>query len=60
MVVANWCMHWKDGIMKLKSQLTDTMDANKTLSSTVAELTRKKSLLTEEPDQGRDGGGNQG
>ena len=34
--------------MKLKSQLTDAMDANKTLSSITAELTREKSLLTEE------------
>ena len=53
-------MHWEEGIVKLKSQLTDTMDANKTLSSIVAKLTRKKSLLMEEPDQGRDGSGNQG
>ena len=34
--------------MKLKSQLTDAMDANKTLSSIVAELTCEKNLLTDE------------
>uniref|UniRef100_A0A2N9I0Y0 Uncharacterized protein n=1 Tax=Fagus sylvatica TaxID=28930 RepID=A0A2N9I0Y0_FAGSY len=39
MVVANRCMHWEEGIVKLKSQLTNAMDANKTLSSTTAELT---------------------
>ena len=48
MVIANRCMHWEDGIVKLKSQLTDTMDANKTSSSTAAELTREKNLLTDE------------
>ncbi len=34
--------------MKLKSQLIDALDTNKTLSSTTAELTREKSLLTDE------------
>jgi predicted nuclease with TOPRIM domain len=48
MVVANRCMQWEEGIEKLKSQLTDAMDANKTLSSFVAELTREKNLLMEE------------
>jgi hypothetical protein len=48
MVVANRCMHWEEGIVKLKSQLTDAMDANKTLSSTATELTREKNLLTDE------------
>ena len=48
MVVANRYMHWEEGIVKLKSQLTDAMDANKTLSSTAAELTHEKSLLTDE------------
>uniref|UniRef100_A0A2N9EMA7 Uncharacterized protein n=1 Tax=Fagus sylvatica TaxID=28930 RepID=A0A2N9EMA7_FAGSY len=48
MVVPNRCMHWEEGIVKLKSQLTDAMDANKTLSSTAAELIREKSLLTDE------------
>uniref|UniRef100_A0A2N9GAB5 Uncharacterized protein n=1 Tax=Fagus sylvatica TaxID=28930 RepID=A0A2N9GAB5_FAGSY len=48
MVIANRCMHWEDGIVKLKSQLTDTMDANKTSSSTTAELTREKNILTDE------------
>ena len=47
MVVANRCMHWEEGIVKLKSQLTDPMDANKTLSSTTTELTREKNLLTD-------------
>jgi chromosome segregation ATPase len=47
MVIDNWCMHWEEGIVKLKSQLTDAMDANKTLSSTTAELTREKNLLTD-------------
>ncbi len=47
-VVANRCMHWEEGIVKLKSQLTNAMDANKTLSSTAAELIREKSLLTDE------------
>ena len=32
--------------MKLKSQLTDAMDANRTLSSTAVELTREKIFLT--------------
>jgi hypothetical protein len=41
-------MHWEEGIVKLKSQLTDAMDANKTLSSTAVELTREKNLLTDE------------
>ena len=48
MVVANRCMHWEEGIVKLKSQLMDTMDANKALSSTVVELTCEKNLLTNE------------
>ncbi len=48
MVVANRCMQWEEGLVKLKSQLTDAMDANKTLSSSVAELTREKNLLTDE------------
>jgi hypothetical protein len=48
MVIANRCMHWEDGIVKLKSQLTNAMDANKTSSSTAAELTREKNLLTDE------------
>ena len=34
--------------MKLKSQLTDAMDANRTLSSTAAELTREKNILTDD------------
>uniref|UniRef100_A0A2N9EJ31 Uncharacterized protein n=1 Tax=Fagus sylvatica TaxID=28930 RepID=A0A2N9EJ31_FAGSY len=48
MVVTNRCMHWEEGIVKLKSQLIDALDTNKTLSSTAAELTREKSLLTDE------------
>ena len=32
--------------MKLKSQLMDAMDANRTLSSTTAELTHEKKFLT--------------
>ena len=48
MVVTNRCMHWEEGIVKLKSQLTNAMDANKTLSSTAAELTYEKNLLTDE------------
>jgi predicted nuclease with TOPRIM domain len=47
MVVANRFMHWEEGIVKLKSQLTDAMDANKTLSSTATKLTREKNLLTD-------------
>ncbi len=39
-------MQWEEGIVKLKSQLTDAMDANWTLSSTAAELTREKNFLT--------------
>ena len=46
MVVANRCMQWEEGIVKLKSQLTDTLDANRTLSSTVTDLTREKNILT--------------
>ena len=34
--------------MKLKSELTDAMDANRTLSSTTAELTREKNILTDD------------
>ncbi len=34
--------------MKLKLQLTDAMDANRTLSSTAAELTREKNILTDD------------
>ena len=34
--------------MKLKSELTDAMDANRTLSSTAAELTREKNILTDD------------
>ncbi len=41
-------MQREEGIVKLKSQLTDTMDANRTLSSTAAELTRKKNILTDD------------
>jgi septal ring factor EnvC (AmiA/AmiB activator) len=48
MVVTNRCMQWEEGLVKLKSQLTDAMEANKTLSSSVAELTREKNLLTDE------------
>ena len=48
MVVTNRCMHWEEGIVKLKSQLMDAMDANKALSSTVVELTCEKNLLTNE------------
>ncbi len=33
--------------MKLKSQLTDAQDANRTLSSTVTDLTREKSIMTD-------------
>uniref|UniRef100_A0A2N9HZ47 Uncharacterized protein n=1 Tax=Fagus sylvatica TaxID=28930 RepID=A0A2N9HZ47_FAGSY len=29
MVIANRCMHWEESIVKLKSQLTDAMDATK-------------------------------
>ena len=46
MVVTNRCMQWEEGIVKLKSQLMDAMDANRTLSSTTAELTREKIFLT--------------
>ena len=53
MVVANRCMHWEEGIVKLKSQLKDAMDANKTLSSITVELTREKSLLTDELTRAR-------
>ena len=48
MVVTNRCMQWEEGLVKLKSQLTDAMEANKTLSSSVAELTREKNSLTDE------------
>uniref|UniRef100_A0A2N9G0U8 Uncharacterized protein n=1 Tax=Fagus sylvatica TaxID=28930 RepID=A0A2N9G0U8_FAGSY len=48
MVVANRCMQWEEGIVKLKSQLTDAQDANRTLSSTVADLTREKSIMTDD------------
>ena len=34
--------------MKLKSQLTDAQDANRTLSSTVADLTHEKSIMTDD------------
>jgi hypothetical protein len=34
--------------VKLKAQLTDAMDANKTLTSTVTELTREKDRLADE------------
>ena len=47
MVVANGCMHWEEGIVELESQLTDAMDANKTLSSTTTELTREKDRLVD-------------
>ena len=48
MVVANRCMQWEEGIVKLKSQLTDAQDANQTLSSTVTDLTREKSIMTDD------------
>jgi hypothetical protein len=48
MVVTNRCMQWEEGIVKLKSQLTNAVDANKTLSSTAVKLTYEKNLLTEE------------
>ena len=47
MVVANGCMHWEEGIVELESQMTDAMDANKTLSSTATELTREKDRLVD-------------
>jgi predicted nuclease with TOPRIM domain len=48
MVVANRCMQWEEGIVKLKSQLMDAMDTNRTLSSTAVELTREKNILTDD------------
>jgi predicted nuclease with TOPRIM domain len=41
-------MQWEEGIVKLKSQLTDAQDANQTLSSTIADLTREKSIMTDD------------
>jgi Zn-finger domain-containing protein len=48
MVVANRCMHWEEGIVKLKAQLTYAMDANKTLTSTAMELTRERDRLVDD------------
>ena len=48
MVVSNRCMQWEEGIVKLKSQLTDAMDANKTLLSTAAKLTCEKNSVTDD------------
>ncbi len=48
MVVANRCMHWEEGIVKLKAQLTYAMDDNKTLTSAVMELTRERDRLVDD------------
>jgi predicted nuclease with TOPRIM domain len=41
-------MQWEEGIMKLKSQLTNAQDANRTLSSTITNLTHEKSIMTDD------------
>ena len=40
MVIANRCMPWEDGLVKLKSQLLEAAEANQTLTLVTNELTQ--------------------
>ena len=45
MVIANCCILWEEGIVKLKAQLMEAMDANMTLMSVATDLTQEKDRL---------------
>jgi chromosome segregation ATPase len=48
MVIANRCMLWEDGLVKLKSQLLEAAEANQTLTSVANELTQEKDRMENE------------
>jgi predicted nuclease with TOPRIM domain len=48
MVIANQCMLWEDGLVKLKNQLLEAAEANQTLMSVANELTQEKDRMENE------------
>jgi DNA repair exonuclease SbcCD ATPase subunit len=47
-VIANWCMLWEDGLVKLKTQLSEAAEANQTLTTVANELTQDRDRLENE------------
>ena len=48
MVIDNHCIHWEEGLINLKSQLTEAMDSNMTLTSVETELTQERDHLADD------------
>ena len=38
-MIANWCMLWEDGLVKLKAQMSEAAEANKKLTTVANEVT---------------------
>ena len=48
MIIANRCIHWEEGIVKLKDQLTEAMNVNKSPTTVATELTQERDHLADE------------
>uniref|UniRef100_A0A2N9FXT1 Uncharacterized protein n=1 Tax=Fagus sylvatica TaxID=28930 RepID=A0A2N9FXT1_FAGSY len=48
MIITNRCIHWEEGIVKLKDQLTEAMNANKSPTTVATELTQERDHLADE------------
>ncbi len=48
MIITNHCIQWEEGIVKLKDQLTEAMNANKSPTTVATELTQERDHLADE------------
>ena len=48
MVIANRCMLWEEGLLKLKSQLSEATEANQSLMTVANELTHERDHMANE------------